>query len=402
MENKTKTQTQQYIDLLKFATPGQERTLRAIIEHGTQRKAAKALGLSHGTVSAHMTAVKEAAAVRGVAPEHGMNHEAPSPFIVKGVSTLYDGNGGVTSQWVKTSIDERRLQKMAKEAAKAFFSEQKPLKKSKAPKAKDIEKDLMTVYPICDLHLGMFSWARETGSNYDLDIAVDLLTRGFQKLMDRTPNSEHCMIAQLGDLLHLDDDSNQTRRSGNPLDVDGRYSKVAEVALRVYRQVIDMALSKHKTVHVDNTVGNHDEISCYWLGVAVETAYENEPRVTVNNGPSPYHYHQFGKNLFGMCHGHTCKSDALGEVMTADVPELVGKTIHRRWFTGHIHHLTTKEGRICVVESFRTLAARDAWHAAASYRAGREIKSITFHSEYGEMERSCVGIREIEGEHDAR
>ena len=392
-----KSNTQKYIDLLKYATPGQERTLRAIIEHGTQRKAAKSLGLSHGTVSAHMTAVKEAAAVRGVAPEHDMNHEVPSPFLVKGVSTLYNDEGKVTSQWVKSSVDERRLKQMAKQAAKAFFAEQKPLKPSKPPKARNIEKDLMTVYPLADLHLGMYSWARETGSDYDCDIATDLVLRGFRKLMDRSPNSEHCVIAQLGDLLHGDDDSNQTRRSGNPLDIDSRYGRVAEVGLKVYRAVIDMALAKHKTVHIVNVAGNHDDVSGYWLGVAVATAYENDPRVTVDN-QGPYHFHKFGNVLLGLCHGHTAKADALGEIMVADMPQSVGATVYRHWLTGHIHHNSTKEGRICTVESFRTIAAKDAWHHMKGYRSGRDIKSITYHREYGECERAIVGIRELEQE----
>ena len=390
-----KSQTQHLIDLLKFATPAQEKTVRALIEHGSQRKAATALGLARGTVSAHMMDVKRAAAARGVSPEHGMTHAVPEPFVVKGVSTLYGHDGSITSQWVKSDVDSKQLAVMAKKAAAAFFSEQKPLKKSKAPKEKSIEKDLMTVYPLADLHLGMYSWARETGDDYDCDIAVSLVMEGFKKLMDRSPNSEHCVIAQLGDLLHGDDDSNQTRRSGNPLDIDSRYGRVAEVALKVYRAVIDMALAKHGTVHIVNVAGNHDDVSGYWLGVAVETAYENDPRVTVDN-QGPYHFHKFGNVLLGLCHGHTCKADALGEIMVADMPQSVGATQYRHWLTGHIHHNSMKEGRICTVESFRTIAAKDAWHHMKGYRSGRDIKSITYHKEWGESERAIVGIREIE------
>lgn len=396
MPNK-KSDTQELIDLLKFATPAQERTLRAVIEHGSQRKAAEKLGVARGTISANMMDVKRTAAARGVSPEHDMTHEVPEPFNVKGVSTCYNSNGEVTSQWVKSAVDQKQLMVMAKKAAEAFFSEQKPLKKSKAPSAKNVEKDLMTAYVLADLHLGMYSWAKETGDDYDINIATRLVLDGFKKLMDRSPNSGHCVIAQLGDIMHGDDDSNATRRSGNPLDIDTRYGRVAEVALKVYRGVIDMALAKHGTVHITNVAGNHDDISGYWLGVAVATAYENDPRVTVDN-QGPYHFHKFGNVLLGMCHGHTCKPDALGEIMVADQPQYVGDTVYRHWLTGHIHHNSMKEGRICTVESFRTIAAKDAWHHAKGYRSGRDIKSITYHREYGECERAIVGIREIEGE----
>ena len=366
---KKKSDVQDLIGLIKFATPAQERTLRAIIEHGSQRKAAKALGLSHGTISANMMEVKKAAAAKGLSPEHDMTHLVPDPFLVKGVSTLYGSNGEVASQWVKSRADDKQIAIMAKKAAEAFFSEQKPLKKIKLANPKNVQNDLMTIYPIADLHLGMYSWARETGSSYDCDIATSIVMEGFRKIMSRSPDSSQCVIAQLGDLLHLDDDSNQTRRSGNPLDVDSRYGRVAEVGLRVYRSVIDLALSKHKNVHVVNVAGNHDDISGYWLGVAVETAYENEPRLIVDN-QGPYHFYEYGMNLIGMCHGHTSKKENLGEIMVSDRPEAVGRTLYRHWLTGHIHHDTLKEGRICTVESFRTLAAKDAWHHARGYRAG--------------------------------
>jgi hypothetical protein len=46
-----------------------------------------------------------------------------------------------------------------------------------------------------------------------------------------------------------------------------------------------------------------------------------------------------------------------------------------------------KEYRGGVVEYFRTLAARDAWHAGQGYRAGRDMRLIVMHKDYGEVER---------------
>ena len=89
----------------------------------------------------------------------------------------------------------------------------------------------MSCYLISDLHLGMYSWARETGADYDIRIASGLLISAMKRLMQKTPRAQHCVIAQLGDLMHMDDSSNQTRRSRNALDVDTRYERVSEVAL---------------------------------------------------------------------------------------------------------------------------------------------------------------------------
>lgn len=395
MSNTEKSEAQILIDLLEYATPAQERVLRAIIEHGSHRKAADELGLAHGTISAHMMQVRKVAASKGYSPDHDMTNTVPAPFVVKGTSTLYDDEGNVKQQWVKSQVDNAQLMAMAKASAKAFFSEQEPLPTIDAPEGYQ-DDDLLTVYPLADLHLGMFSWAKETGADFDCDIASRLIIAGFRKLIDRTPPSRYCLIPQLGDLMHLDDDSNQTRRSGNALDVDTRFARVARVALKVYRAVIDMALEKHEKVKVVNVPGNHDDVSGMWVGLAVETAYENNPRVEVDNSPGPYFYHSFGENLLGMCHGHTCKPDALGEIMASDLPYQFGSTTYRYWLTGHIHHLTTKESRLCVVESFRTLAARDAWHHGAGYRAKRDIRAIVYHRDFGESDRFIVGLREIE------
>ena len=82
--------------------------------------------------------------------------------------------------------------------------------------------------------------------------------------------------------------------------------------------------------------------------------------------------------------------------MAADVPELWGATKHRMWFVGHVHHQDIKEYRGCTVEYFRTLAARDAWHAGQGYRAGRDMRLIVLHREHGEIERHRADLGMLE------
>lgn len=380
--------------LLQFCTPRQKEILEAIIREGGQRKAAAALGVSQGTIGGHLKRVRRQASRRGYSPEHDNRNIVPETHYAKGVSTLYGADNEIKLQWVKSAADSEMIQAVAEQAAEAFFEARKPLPASRPPKSTD--GDLLTVYAITDLHLGMYSWAQETGEDYDCDIAAGLLIGAMQRLIERTPASSECVIAQLGDLLHTDDDSNQTRRSGNPLDVDTRYHRVAGVGLKLYRAAIDLALQRHGKVRVINVPGNHDDLSTYWLGVAVKTAYEKDKRVDVDNSCGPYFYHRFGKNLLGFAHGHTCKMQELGEIMTADRPEDVGATKYRHWMTGHIHHQRSLEGRICTAESFRTLAAKDAWHHRAGYRSGRDMQAVVYHREWGEDERFRVGVREVQ------
>jgi hypothetical protein len=73
--------------------------------------------------------------------------------------------------------------------------------------------------------------------------------------------------------------------------------------------------------------------------------------------------------------------------MAADQPELWGKTAFRYWLTSHVHHRKVLEMPGIMWETFRTLAPRDAWANAAGYRSGRDMTSIVFHREFGEIAR---------------
>lgn len=386
--------------LLEHADTAKEKAvIESLLTEETERKVAEATGIPKSTVHDIIARVRLKAAAKGSSPEHHLKHPVPDPFTVKGVSTYYDSDGKPTGQWVKSIADESKVKQVAKAAAEAFFKDRDPLPSVAGPWTNpsiDPDSDLLSMYVLSDLHLGMYSWAKETGDDYDCDIAARLITTAFEKLFARSPDSEYCIIAQLGDLLHSDDDTNRTKRAGNPLDVDTRYQRIAEVGLSVYRSVIDMALEKHQEVHVVNVPGNHDDITGYWLGVAIKTAYANEPRLTLDDSPGPYFYRQFGSCAFGFCHGHTAKPESLGEIMVADVPEMISSTEYRYWMTGHIHHTQVKENRICTVESFRTLAAKDSWHHGKGYRSGRDMKCIVFHKEFGEDERLTVSLKEIE------
>ena len=81
--------------------------------------------------------------------------------------------------------------------------------------------------------------------------------------------------------------------------------------------------------------------------------------------------------------------------MAADRAEDWGDTEYRYWYTGHIHSKNSMEFPGCTWESFRTLAAKDAWHSAMGYRSGRDMNSITLHKEYGEVGRNTASIKMI-------
>ncbi len=162
------------------------------------------------------------------------------------------------------------------------------------------------------------------------------------------------------------------------------------------RQCIEAALRKHQKVHVINEIGNHDDHTAQVLTLALAMAYENNKRVTFDEGPGRFHYFRFHDVFIGVTHGDTVKPDKLGGIMATDNPEDWGATKRRYWYTGHIHTRNVFEVPGCEVESFRTLAAKDAWTASMGYRSGRDMYCIVHHKNYGEVERHRKDILMLE------
>lgn len=380
--------------LLEFCrSDAQRENLQAIIKHGSAQKAARALGKNRRTIDQSLVTVRRYAAKQGYSPDHDMTHLVPDGYHVKGTSTYYNSDGKPTAQWVKSSIDRERQQELMREAIEAMAEDLPKLKRVAGPKK--VNSDLMAIYPLGDPHVGMLSWGEETGQDWDLKIAEQMFCAAFDRVVRTAPNCEQAVIVNLGDYFHVDNMQNVTSRSGHTLDVDGRYAKMIRVGVKIMRQMITSALDHHKHVRVINAVGNHDDTGAMFLSVALAEMYSKEPRVTIDTSPAPFHYFQHGKCLFGVHHGHSCKPDKLPGVMASDQPRMWGETIHRMWLTGHIHHDTRKEHAGCVVESFRTLAAKDAYAAWGGYRSQQDTKCLVIHKEHGEVERHTVNISQV-------
>lgn len=381
--------------LIKYCkTDSQRKHIQAIIDNGSQRRACAALGIARGAMYDTIKRVKAYAAKAGYSPEHDMTHTVPDGFMVKGVSTLYKQDGTVAQQWVKSSSDGARQFELMREAIKALCEDVErihprlPVEYSGI----DVSDDLMAVYPLGDPHIGLLSWGEECGQDWDLKIAEQNFIGVFDRLVKTAPSCKQAVIINLGDFLHADNMAGVTERSGHSLDLDGRYAKMVSVAMKIIRRMIESALDHHETVRVINCVGNHDDTGALFLSIALANIYENEPRVIIDSSPTPFHYVKFGKVLIGAHHGHSCKADKLPLVMATDKAKEWGGTEFRYFHTGHIHHDTLKEYPGVKVESFRTLAAKDAYATWNGYRSGQDSKAIVYHREFGEVERHTVNL----------
>lgn len=364
------------------------------LSRGKQVDAAKFLGISKRALEKHIQNMRRGGYNVVNSPFSKIQYYQPNHASIVGTSTLVDVDGEVRLQWVKEKAGAAPPEEIAK-AIKLALEEMPKRDPIPAPK-KFKHSDLLCVYPMGDPHLGMYSWAEETGQDFDLQIAERTLVQATTSLVNLCPPAEQALIINVGDFFHADNKENRTMRSGAVLDVDTRWAKVLRVGLRTMRACIDAALTRHQTVRVINEIGNHDEHTSQVLTIALSMYYGHNPRVSFDESPARYHYFRFGKNLIGVTHGDAVKLEQLGPIMAVDRAAEWGQCDFRYWYTGHVHHKRVHEFVGFVAESFRTLAARDAWHAGEGYRSGRDMNAIVLHTDHGEVMRHRVDISLVE------
>lgn len=331
---------------------------------------------------------KTGQALKGWSPKHDMTKKVPEPFEVKGTSTLYGRDGKVRMQWVKSQQEQAAVKAYYRGLLNGLKAKIKPEALVTPPSVSNA--NLASCYIITDYHLGMLAWGEETGEDWDLKIAEDLLVRWFSAAIEASPPSELGILAQLGDFLHFDGHRAVTPNSGHILDADSRFTKLVRTAIRVVRRIIALMLTKHERVHILMEEGNHDEASSVWLRELLAALYDNEPRVHVDTRPDPYHLVVWGKCFISFHHGHKRKPQDVSSVIVAKFREEYGKTEHHYMHMGHLHHKFLIEDFLMKVEQHPTLAAKDAYASKGGWMSKREASVIVYHREHGEVARTII------------
>jgi hypothetical protein len=364
---------------------------------GNKSRAAAALGWDRSTFRHRVesarrrginTTVEKIETLHGWNPEADLTKSIPSPLIIRGTSTLYGDDGALKLQWVKTKLDDAKVEAALRAAVEELATSM--------PRAEPIASpthfidELCSLITLTDCHIGMRAWKPETGDDWDLAIAETMLTRAVDYLIDASPPASLCFINQLGDFLHFDSLSPVTPLHGHLLDADSRYSKVVRVATKILRYAVDKALKHYEKVVVLISEGNHDMASSVWLRHLFGLLYENEPRATIMEAEMPYSVYVHGSSLLAFHHGHLTKIDKLPLLFAAQFPVEWGATIYRFCHTGHQHHEEEKEHSGMTVIMHPTMAGRDSYASRGGWIAARRMNSITYHTKHGRVATTTV------------
>ena len=375
-------------NLKQFGSVRQNEFIDAVNKYGSYQKAADRLQIAKGSIQNGIERVKRKAASQGYAPQSDMVHIVPEPFVVRGTSTLYK-DGVAKIQWVKTRLDDDKMQAIMLETVEALKEEIPRVSMTEPPPLGN--DNLLNCYVITDYHMGMLAWHEETGGDdWDLKIAEELIIKWFAQAIYQSPNADQAVFAQMSDFLHFDGMDAVTPASKHLLDVDSRFSKLVRSSIRVLRTIINMLLQKHQNLHIIMADANHDPVSQIWLREWFAVMYENEPRVSVDRSPNPYNAFEFGKTALFFHHGHKRKVSNVSEVFAGQFREIFGRTKYAYAHTGHMHHLDVKENGLMIVEQHRTLAPADAYSARGGWLSGRDAKVITYDKRFGEVSRLTI------------
>tara|TARA_R110000782_G_scaffold227245_1_gene314011 strand:- start:998 stop:2140 length:1143 start_codon:yes stop_codon:yes gene_type:complete len=376
-------------DLLDYChTDTEKKYVKAYLECNNFAEVSRLVGKTRATVREQILRVQARAAKK----EKGEHvDKVPQGYAIKGVSTLFNGEGGVTAQWVKT---DRDAQLQIEAVEKAVASICKALPKAKVVKApKNLEQDLCSLYTFTDYHLGMMAWDKESGDDWDIDIAQDTLATALEQ-MAQGPESELGILNIQGDFCHWDGLDAVTPAHKHVLDADTRFDKLVEISLRMCINGVQRLLEKHKTVRVIICEGNHDLASSVWLRKSLKAIFSSNKRVSIDDTAFPYYAYLHGQIMLGFHHGHKMKNKALPTLFSSEprYREMWGKAKYTYIHTGHYHHAEQDmaENGGAIVERHPTLSARDAYASRGGYVSWRAARAITYHKQKGEVSRITV------------
>jgi hypothetical protein len=377
-------------------TDKQTRNVKALIKHGTTKGAARALSIDPSNLRKSLRSIEQKASLNAVAPHRDVDHQTMEGFSAKFVTTRYDGDGNVKGQYVRQERDkDDQTQDVLRSFVDGLLEELPGIHKPvKAPKTST--EDRLNVYAIGDHHLGKYSYKPETGSNYDVEIAENLLEQSFESLIGRSEDAEAGLFLNMGDFLHTDSESGNTT-AGTPQDTDGRYGRTVRHARILMKRMIVRLLQKHKHVYVINVRGNHDKNASYFLNEMMLAYFENEPRITVLCNQQKFIPFVWGKTFILTHHGDGINAQKMFEVATRDYRETWGKCPFTYGYTAHLHHKTVSEIGGMIMEQWGVLCATDAYHAGKGYGAGRTMTCVTHHKNWGEVGRVTFKAEMAEG-----
>lgn len=249
-----------------------------------------------------------------------------------------------------------------------------------------------------DIHFGRLTWHEESGEDFDIKIAEQVVKSTLLDLLHYTAafKIDKILLPIGNDFFNVNNKSNTTVK-GTLQQEDTRWQKTFRAGRKLAIEIIDTCTSIAPT-DVLLIPGNHDEEKTFYLGDALECWYHNNQNVHIDNVAKTRKYYEYGKVLLGFTHGDAETTKKLPTLMQFEVPQLWGNSLYREWHTGDKHHKTdfvleVDEQIGIIVRILRSLVPADAWTFSHGFvGAQRAAESFLWHPNKGLVAQFTAGI----------
>lgn len=232
--------------------------------------------------------------------------------------------------------------------------------------------------PIVDVHYGKLAWGKETGEDYDIDIAADRYRAVIMDMLSTVKEwgigIEKIIFPIGNDYFHMDTPKNTTT-AGTQMDSDTRWQKMYSTGVELLCWAIEQ-LRSIAPVECMYVPGNHDEMLSYCATVHAQNYFRSTDSVTVDISAPSRKYVKWGKCLIGYSHGKD-EGKRIAGLMQIEQPEAWGDTSYREWHLADLHHEESKEENGIVIRRVSAITGTDAWHAQMGFK-GAQAKARAF------------------------
>jgi hypothetical protein len=376
-------------------TNHQEKVLEEYLKTMNKTKAAQALGIARGSLRRALDLIERKGAAPWLTP-------AVTPEHLRLVKTTvqYDAAGKPIQEWKRLVPSLADMNEFVDSLCERVKGQARV--KAKAPQKTD-RNDVLGEMDLYDAHIRMYAEKAETNDeDYNCDIAVNRMVDTAEALASRYDRPHRMVVTFGGDMLHCDTRNNTTEKSNNSLDVDSRYHRGVDYAVRACYDVVQIAAAVSPQVDIVVLEGNHDWHSCVWLAQVLSAFYVNCPHINVLVQSSDRKHMVYGNNLLVWTHGDGVAMNQWPQIIAAEFAPQWGVTKFRHLKMGHVHHKKknqptrviseTKNGweehRGLLVEYLPALCASDAWHVGAGFIGSMKGASgFEYHIKHGLMTR---------------
>jgi len=324
---------------------------------------------------------------------------APAGWQCTKSTVQHDGAGNVTQQWDRVSPVIGSTEDYLE-----FLKQRVPVSNLDLPPVDSSNENYMLQWPIYDAHHGMLAWAKETGNDYDHKISQHLQVSAGKILFQSFGPVKQIQLIFGGDNQTADNRDGRTEKSGNMLDTDTRFARMAWCSYETAISCIELAQQFAEDVQVIVLSGNHDWHSAIHLTIQLFAHFRDSKRVHIDVSPEKHRFFRWGSTVFMATHGDTpdrrIATYALQQVIRRKLSN-DGDIERVRVLMGHLHKkerktpdmLTEEDG--VVIERFPTLAAQEAYSIEGAYTSCRATEANLWHHKHGRHGGREITIGEI-------